>query len=433
MSIITRLESENVKRLKAIQIDTNGEPVVTIGGTNGNGKTSVLDSIMYALAGKDAVCAKPIRNGQDHADVLLETDDGLIVRRKWRTSKSGNVTTAVELSQRTEFGEAAVKSPQAILDSLCGRMAFDPLEFSRMKPAAQLAALKELVGVDTDAIDGRIDQLFRERTEINRKVKELEGQVAGAVTHADAPDAEVSVSALLDELRKAEQANRAADALQRQADEAKRNADFVASKVVEARRMLEQLEAQHSVAADAAATAEATAASAVRLPVDGIKEGIANAEVLNRKVRENVAAKSLAIALDAAKADAKVRSEAIDELRVSKTLMMSEAKWPVEGLGFGEGGIELNGLPFDQASAAEKLRVSVAMGFAMNPKLKVLLIRDGSLLDDNSMRLVREMATEAGGQLFIELVTADAEACSILIEDGEVRAREPAEAELAAV
>ena len=48
---ILKLEAENVKRLKAVAIRPHGS-VVKVGGKNGQGKSSTLDAIMYALGGK---------------------------------------------------------------------------------------------------------------------------------------------------------------------------------------------------------------------------------------------------------------------------------------------------------------------------------------------------------------------------------------------
>ena len=73
--------------------------------------------------------------------------------------------------------------------------------------------------------------------------------------------------------------------------------------------------------------------------------------------------------------------------------------------------------------SCERLKVSVAMGLAMNPELKILLIRDGSLLDAKSKATIAAMAAEAGGQLWVECVSKDAE-CQIIIEDGMVMADE---------
>jgi recombinational DNA repair ATPase RecF len=50
---IVKLQAENVKRLVCVEIEPSGNLIV-VGGKNGNGKTSLLDSIMMALAGKSA-------------------------------------------------------------------------------------------------------------------------------------------------------------------------------------------------------------------------------------------------------------------------------------------------------------------------------------------------------------------------------------------
>ena len=51
MSVIIELKAENVKVLKAIEIRPEGN-IIELTGKNGNGKSSVLDSIIMALAGK---------------------------------------------------------------------------------------------------------------------------------------------------------------------------------------------------------------------------------------------------------------------------------------------------------------------------------------------------------------------------------------------
>jgi hypothetical protein len=99
--------------------------------------------------------------------------------------------------------------------------------------------------------------------------------------------------------------------------------------------------------------------------------------------------------------------------------MMADAKFPVPELSFGDDGVLVKGVPFEQASAAEQLRVSVAMGVALNPKLKVLLVRDGSLLDAKSLQLLADMAEANESQVWLERV-GDADAAAVVIEDGQV-------------
>src|SRR5690606_9517554 len=109
--------------------------------------------------------------------------------------------------------------------------------------------------------------------------------------------------------------------------------------------------------------------------------------------------------IDDLEGDAESLTSKIQAIDQQKADMLAKAPFPVCGLGFDENGVTLNGLPFDQASSAERLRVSVAMGIALNPKLRVMLIRDGSLLDSDSLALVAQMAEEHDTQVWVERVS----------------------------
>ena len=56
---------------------------------------------------------------------------------------------------------------------------------------------------------------------------------------------------------------------------------------------------------------------------------------------------------------------------------------------------------------------------AANPKVKVILIREGSLLDEQGLRLVADMASKQGFQVWLEAVTNRTDV-GIVIEDGRV-------------
>ncbi|MCA9529419.1 MAG: hypothetical protein KC543_04710, partial [Myxococcales bacterium] len=113
------------------------------------------------------------------------------------------------------------------------------------------------------------------------------------------------------------------------------------------------------------------------------------------------------------------------EIDEEKRAAIERAEFPLEGLGFAEEGVTLGGIPFAQASAAERLRASVAIGLALHPDLRVLLVRDGALLDDDSLKLVAEMAAAHEAQVWVERV-GDGDPGAIIIEDGAVRADEVA-------
>ena len=92
---------------------------------------------------------------------------------------------------------------------------------------------------------------------------------------------------------------------------------------------------------------------------------------------------------------------------------------PVPGVAFDDGAVLLDGLPFDQASDAQQLRASIAIASAMNPKLRVIRVRDGSLLDKDSMALLAEFAETNDMQVWIETVQSGRPG-AIVIEDGMV-------------
>ena len=123
---IVALQAENIKKLIAIEIRPDGN-LVQITGKNGHGKTSVLDSIWWALAGAKHIQSVPIREGEDKARIMLDLGE-IIVTRTFKTSKKGEVPSAisVENAEGAKFG-----TPQTMLDNLLGQLSFDPLAFSR--------------------------------------------------------------------------------------------------------------------------------------------------------------------------------------------------------------------------------------------------------------------------------------------------------------
>lgn len=431
---IIELKAENVKRLQAVQITPEGSLVV-IGGKNGAGKSSVLDSILYALGGAGTLPGKPVRKGADKAtiEVTLDGDRTLIVRRKI----AENGRTTLEVEQRNDDGSIAkIASPQKLLDSLVGSIAFDPLAFTRLKPAEQVESLRAAVGVSVDDLDAEIKRLFDERTAVNRDAKQLESQLGGMPKHADAPAQEVSASDVLTEIEAINQYNAAIDQKFRDADAAKAklnrlsaamgnlNADIdeIERKLAELEQQKEALHMELVQAQDAEVDASKAYEKAMPKKDAGpLKEKLTTIEADNAKVRANFVRAEKAEQLTAATAQADDLTQQIESLRKQRIDRMAAAAWPVDRLGFGEDGVTFNGLPFDQCSSAEQLRVSTAIALSQNPKLPIGIIRDGSLLDSESLELVAGIADQYGAQVWIERV-GDGEECSIVIEDGAIAA-----------
>ncbi len=425
---IVRLEAENVKRLVAVEITPEGNLVV-VGGKNGAGKSSVLDSIAMALGGKDLVPALPLRKGADHGHVEVELNDGVIARRTFTAAGGGSLT----LSNK----EGAVfRSPQALLDRLLGRLSFDPLAFVMQEPRQQRETLRALVGLDFVALEAKRLGLFEERTAVSRTTKALEARLAAMTLHADAPAQSIIVGDLLVELdagqrivNEADEAERAAQEWERdiarheeRVSESREHRAKLESDLTEARRAAvyeeDLLAAQRKGAGGARAAADAQRAAVPDLAP--IRARIASAEEQNRKGRENADRAEQAAEVAGGRAQVEKLSAAIEALDAEKAKGLAGAAFPVPGLSFDEHGVVFQGVPFAQASSAEQLRVSVAMGLALNPTLRVLLVRDGSLLDADNLRLLGEMAAAAEAQVWLEVVRED-DSCTVILEDGRVR------------
>ena len=419
MKIIS-LEASNVLKLEAIEIIANGKNV-TLTGANASGKTSVLQCIAIALGGKDAIPEEPIHRGAKKGKVKLDLGDFIVTRT---LTAEGGGTLTVTAKDGTKYG-----SPQAVLDGLVGQLTFDPLAFTRLKADKQAETLRNLVGLDFTEMDAERKALYDKRTQANRDAETAQTWVTSKTLYPDVPKEEQSVEDIVKRLRVAEEHNRKRDPLACAAEHTDASAKSAALKFHGRKAMIEEkekeldllrmglaeLEKAAKTADEAADKASADLDAFRPIAVDDFLGQIANLQETNRKVRANAErAGHLQRAQEYSRKSDDL-TEQIEEIDRQKTCLLEECKIPVKGLSFTDAGVLYNGLPFDQASAAEQLRVSAAMAVAMNPKLKVILIRDGSLLDDDSLAILRDIAGEET-QLWIEKVGKGKEV-QVIIEE----------------
>ena len=424
MKIIS-LQADNVKRIQAVFIEPSGN-VVVIGGKNGAGKSSCLDAIEYALGG-DPSAKMPVRRGEEKARIVLDLGD-LIVKRTF--TAAGGTSLVV-----TNADGVKQMSPQGILDKLVGKLTFDPLNFARQKPQQQAETMRALVGLDFAALDVAREKLFNERTAVNRDAKALESRIAGIQKDKGLPSAETSTADILAEQRGAAQKNadnqRARDGLQKMLDSVNACTENISTcesnivdferKLTEARTTLERLQKDAGNLKTDYENRKAELNLITDTSLDGFGERLAKVESDNAKIRSNRQRSELVEQFKSKSAEADKMTARLEKMDSDKRAATTNAKYPVPGLLFdASGGITLNGIPFEQCSAAEQLKVSIAVGFALNPKLRVLLVRDGSLLDEDSMNVLVAMAKEADAQVWVERVETDAHT-SVVIEDGHVQ------------
>jgi len=447
--VIVSLTAANVKRLKAVKITPKaGEPLVEITGRNAQGKTSVLDCIQMAFAGSRQLPPRAIRDGAERGVIVVELEKHIIKR----TFTEGGSEVTVEAKDGTTY-----RSTKAFLDSLYGDLAFDPDAFTRQGPTEQRNSLLKLAGAveavtklksDEEAAREKVRDAKRDKARAGAVVDTAVAKLPPECSMVEWNPVRVDVSGL--EARKAEyQAakERRQDAehkveLARLAVEAREKEletrrGVYASKLAEKKRLEEQVEAIRKELVSIASAAERDHEDIATLKyehtsrlhdLDGItlpdlsdvEQQEARASEQHELVAqwercEELRQESAACGVAVTEAEKELEKVLAHKLEVIEHLPL-----PVPGLSITDEGVTFNGVPLEQCAESEKLRVGVRLGMAANPKLRVILFREGSALDSAARQQVAEWAAAEGYQVWMERVDESGNA-GIVIEDGGVK------------
>lgn len=424
---IVEVEARNIRGLRYALLTPKATGATVIGGKNRAGKSSFLDAIAFVLGGKELCPDKPIRTGEDSAEcsVKLSADPVRLLpectaKRIWKRKESGKEESS--LSIRTADGFNA-PSPQSILDTILGSVGFEPERFLRAKPEDQVAILRELVGLDFTKLEEEYDEVYTERTQVNKAVKAAEANWQAKTFHVDAPEKPVSVTELMAELAHREQLAKDNIAVRSDAARSQERLAQVTQLVASLEQQLADAR-QELTSTEAWVTATAAAEQALVDPnVEEVREQISASESVNQKVHENAEKKRLADYHKELSDEADAKTKRLDEIKAHIAKATADAKWPIPGLGFDKSGVTFEGRPFEQASTMEQIKICIAIRVALNPSLQFCFLKDGSLLDEEQLALLAAFAEEKGLQLFIERVGTGAE-CDIVISEGRIVGQE---------
>jgi len=182
--------------------------------------------------------------------------------------------------------------------------------------------------------------------------------------------------------------------------------------------------AGHRTEAEAWAADIDSAIAALPDPAD-LDEQIAGAEDVNAKVRANAAKEKALAAVETLREKSREKTARLNAIDEERAKILAAATFPVPGLSIENGAVTFGGIPLDQASQAEAIRVSFGVAAALNPRIRIVMVRDGSLLDADSMAALAAAAAEHDVQVWVERV-GDTDEGAIVIEDGTVRGAEVA-------
>jgi len=421
---IIKLEIADFKRIKLVTIEPKGAAVVSIRGKNGAGKSSCLDAVAALFGGEKMCPREPVRRGSQGAVVRAELDEDFVVERTWEAN--GTSTLTLKDKEGRPYNR-----PQKRLDEVIGRLTFDPLAFMRLPAKDQAETLRKLSGVDFGPLNARREQLYSERTAANRHVAQLQARLTAAPV-VDAPDEVQSAAELMEEQRRRTDENTAQERMRMRLDAVRvgfrsrtEEVEQLTAKIAALQKQLEEAQKIREELRQAGAALAAEVKALVPPDMEEIPRQLRQVETVNERVRQRKARAELAKSLDEAKLEAAKLDKGIEAIDSDKAALLAEAKFTIQGLAFTDEGVTFNGLPLEQASQAEQLRISIAIGAALAPRLRAMLVRDGSLLDEDSLALLQGEAERLDLQVFLEQVGPGE---GILIVDGQVEGAEaPAE------
>lgn len=398
---ITSLEVENVKRVKAVQLAPSENGLTIIGGNNGQGKTSVLDSIAWALGGDRFAPSAPKREGSmapPHLTVRL--NNGIVVERKGKNS---------DLKVIDPSGK---KRGQTLLNSFISQFALDLPRFMNANNKEKADTLLRVIGVGDKlyALEDKETRLYNERLAIGR-IRDQKSQFAKELPdYPDAPAEPVSASELIKKQQEILAKNGENRRLRDQKDKLEERANALQTEITrlsaELTGVLAQLE-----------TARKTVAELHDESTAELERSIADIEEINRRVRAN-------LDKDKAQTDAELFAEQyntlsreIEAARAEKYDLLNNAALPLEGLSVENRELTYKGYKWDSMSGSEQLRVATAIIRQLNPQCGFVLLDKLEQMDAATLREFGAWLEQEGLQAIATRVSTGGE-CSIIIEDG---------------
>lgn len=412
---INKLEIENVKRVKAVKFEPTANGITVIGGDNGQGKTSVLDSIAWALGGNKFRPSQPVREGSVIPPNLhIVMSNGLVVERKGKNS---------DLKVIDPDGN---KAGQQLLDSFVEELALNLPKFMQQSNKEKANTLLQIIGVGEQlvALEKEEQDAYNRRHAIGQIADQKEKFAKEQEYYPDAPKELVSASDLIKQQQ---------EILARNGENQKKRENLASiqklhgeavNRVEMLKRELSNAENELAKVIGDLATASKSAKNLIDESTEELEKSITEVDEINRKVRAN-------LDKDKAEEDARDYREEYDaltteitEIRKRKTALLDNADLPLEGLSVEDGDLIYNGFKWDNMSGSEQLKVATAIVRKLNPNCGFVLIDKLEQMDVTTLNAFGEWLESEGLQAIATRVSTGDE-CSIIIEDGYVKSQEP--------
>lgn len=391
---ISEFQLENVKRIKAVQCEPTQNGITVIGGKNNQGKTSVLDSIAWALGGDRFRPSQAQREGSVIPPYIkIKLSNGIIVERQGKNSSlkvidpSGN------------------KGGQQLLNEFIESFALNLPKFMEANAKEKADILLRIIGVGD-----KLFELEKEENEIYNSRHAI-GQIAAQkqkyadeMAHYDGvPDDLLSASDLIQEQQAI---------LLRNAENKKKR-----ERLSELREQKQRLQQALEECEKELKIAELSEAELEDRSTAELEENIQKIDEINVKIRSN---------LDKERAEEEAHryqeqynelSVKLENIRSEKKKLLESADLPLPGLSVEDGEITLNGMKWDNMSGSDQLKAATAIIRRLNPKCGFVLVDKLEQMDLDTLCDFGHWLEREGLQVIATRVSTGDE-CSIVIEDG---------------
>lgn len=404
---ISKLEIENVKRVKAVTIEPTQNGLTVIGGRNNQGKTSVLDSIAWVLGGDKFKPTSARRDGSVVPPYLhVEMDNGLVVERKG------------ENSSLKVIDPAGRKGGQQLLNEFVEQFALDLPRFMEQSAKEKANVLLRIIGVEEQLkkLDYDETTTFNRRREVGRIALQKQKYAEELPLYPDVPKEPISASELILRQQDILAKNGENQRLRNEYASMVRRRDELTAKLAELQSELDALLPKLETAAK-------TTAELVDESTDEIRESLLNIEKINTKVRANGERERAEIEAEQYKKDYDALTAEIEDLRAARTKLLDNADLPLPGLSVVDGELTYNGVKWDCMSGSDQLKTATAIVRRLNPKCGFVLLDKLEQMDIDTLREFGAWLESEGLQAIATRVSTGDE-CSIIIEDGTAVVRD---------
>lgn len=419
---INTLELENVKRIKAVKLEPTANGLTVIGGRNGQGKTSVLDSIAWALGGNRFRPAQAQRDGSvipPHLKITL--DNGMIVERSGKNS-------ALKV-----IDPAGNKSGQQLLDSFISELALDLPKFMKMSDKEKADILLQIIGVGDKLyeLENKENTLYNRRTEIGRIADRKKKYADELPLHTGLPSEPISASELIRQQQDILARNGENQRKRDRVHQIENLADAVSREKMSIKKEIQRLETELNINDNRLTellaeleTAKKTAAQLQDESTAELEKNIADIDSLNQKIRDNLEREKAEIDAENYQNEYDELTSQIEAVRKEKTQLLTNADLPLPELSVRDGMLIYKGYQWGNMSGSEQLKVATAIVRKLNPECGFVLLDKLEQMDTDTLVDFGRWLEQEGLQAIATRVSTGDE-CSVIIEDGYIKTENP--------